>query len=283
MIIEKLHRLSHLIFDTNKPLAASSFRDHLDLSDGLPLMQPWIPVSVSVLYLVTVLAFNPKDNTNRRRAGPLLKMLGLVYNLSMTFFSFRIFQSVFPIMLDKYNAGKDFSDVICESSQDNWDIIGFCSWLFYLSKYYEFFDTVQIIARRRVVIFLQYFHHAGAVLTMWGLVYTSTPAVLIFTSFNSFIHTGMYFYYLITGLGVKVPFPVKMMITASQISQFFVGTWGIWTILNSGKCTNEGQLVVTSFTGFYVLVLIGLFVQFMMGDISRFFQKSSHTRKVKSL
>jgi len=117
---------------------------------------------------------------------------------------------------------------------------------------------------------------------MWGLVYTQTPSVLIFTSFNSFIHTGMYFYYLITGLGIRVPFFVKMMITASQISQFLVGMWGLSVVFYDGKCTNESQTVITVFTAFYVLVLVGLFAQFMRNELAGIFRKSS-SRKVKSL
>ena len=53
-------------------------------------------------------------------------------------------------------------DILCDLMGESWEVSGFCAWLFYVSKYYEFFDTIQIVGRRRRVIFLQYYHHAGS-------------------------------------------------------------------------------------------------------------------------
>eukprot|EP01084_Bolivina_argentea_P025917 48186_1 len=82
---------------------------------------------------------------------------------------------------------------------------GFWIFLFYLSKYYEFIDTFIVIARGRRPIFLQTFHHCGAVLGMWGIMVTSSTGGYIFMVENSFIHTIMYFYYAMSCINIRMP------------------------------------------------------------------------------
>ena len=96
------------------------------------------------------------------------------------------------------------------------------AYLFYLSKYYEFIDTVILVAKNRHVSLLQSYHHTGAVLTMFLLYKAGTIGVWIFVIFNSFIHTIMYFYYALTTMGINPP--GKQMITSAQITQFLIGT-----------------------------------------------------------
>ena len=66
--------------------------------------------------------------------------------------------------------------------------LGFWSYLFYLSKYYEFIDTLILIMKQRKVSLLQTYHHAGAVISMWMLVTAKAPGSFIFVCFNSVIH-----------------------------------------------------------------------------------------------
>ena len=100
---------------------------------------------------------------------------------------------------------------------------GYWAYLFYLSKYYEFVDTWIVIARGRRPIFLQVFHHIGAVFGMWmGMVLHSTGA-WIFMILNSFIHSLMYFYYATSVLKLPLPKFFKKLITKMQMIQFIIG------------------------------------------------------------
>ena len=69
--------------------------------------------------------------------------------------------------------------------------LAFYGWLFYLSKFYEVFDTLIILAKGKLSSTLQTYHHAGAMMCMWaGMRYMSVP-IWIFVFFNSFIHAIM--------------------------------------------------------------------------------------------
>jgi hypothetical protein len=43
------------------------------------------------------------------------------------------------------------------------------------------------------------------VLVMWGLCYTEASVVVAFVGLNSAIHTAMYFYYLLSACGIRLP------------------------------------------------------------------------------
>ena len=70
-------------------------------------------------------------------------------------------------------------------------------------------------------IFLQLFHHVGAVVGCWCcVVYRSTGAWL-FVIENSFVHSFMYFYYAMSVIGIKLRF--KKYLTRMQMIQFIIG------------------------------------------------------------
>lgn len=96
-------------------------------------------------------------------------------------------------------------------------------WWFYMSKFYEVLDTVIILLRGRPSSLLQSYHHAGAMMCMWGGIRYQSPPIWIFVVFNSFIHTLMYFYFTLSCLKIKVPTILKRSLTFMQICQFIVG------------------------------------------------------------
>ncbi|KAK4169385.1 putative fatty acid elongation protein [Cladorrhinum sp. PSN259] len=104
--------------------------------------------------------------------------------------------------------------------------LAFYGWLFYLSKFYEVFDTLIILAKGKLSSTLQTYHHAGAMMCMWaGMRYMSVP-IWIFVFFNSFIHAIMYTYYSVTAFKIRVPMFIKRSLTSMQITQFLVGGSG---------------------------------------------------------
>lgn len=99
--------------------------------------------------------------------------------------------------------------------------VHFWVWNFYVSKYYELADTAILLIKGKPSSFLQTFHHSGSIIGMWIMTTTHAPAAWIFVLFNSFIHTIMYFYYLLTCLGYRPTW--KKILTTMQIIQFLVG------------------------------------------------------------
>jgi hypothetical protein len=86
--------------------------------------------------------------------------------------------------------------------------LAFYGWLFYLSKFYEVFDTLIILAKGKLSSTLQTYHHAGAMMCMWaGMRYMSVP-IWIFVFFNSFIHA------------IMVSFPCRMAALQARRSEF---------------------------------------------------------------
>jgi GNS1/SUR4 family len=69
--------------------------------------------------------------------------------------------------------------------------LAFYGWLFYLSKFYEVFDTLIILAKGKKSSFLQTYHHAGAMMCMWAGIRYMAPPIWMFVLVNSFVHTLM--------------------------------------------------------------------------------------------
>lgn len=69
--------------------------------------------------------------------------------------------------------------------------LAYLGWIFYLSKFYEVFDTAIILAKGKKSSTLQTYHHTGAMMCMWaGIRYIAAP-IWIFTLVNSAIHAMM--------------------------------------------------------------------------------------------
>ncbi|KAJ5532793.1 hypothetical protein N7494_009345 [Penicillium frequentans] len=101
--------------------------------------------------------------------------------------------------------------------------VGYFSWFFYISKFYEVVDTFIILAKGKQSSFLQTYHHAGVMLCMWASVRYASPPALVGVLLNSTIHTLMYTYFSITALGFRVPVSIKRSLTTLQIGQFLLG------------------------------------------------------------
>ena len=90
-----------------------------------------------------------------------------------------------------------------------------------MSKYYEFFDTFLLYLNNKSPIFLQKYHHIGAVIC-WHLTYTyKVDCVWIPSIANSFVHTIMYSYYLGCLLKIHQVKIIKRYITTLQLCQLF--------------------------------------------------------------
>ncbi|TLD27756.1 hypothetical protein E2P81_ATG11044 [Venturia nashicola] len=101
--------------------------------------------------------------------------------------------------------------------------LAFWGWFFYLSKFYEVFDTFIILAKGKRSSTLQTYHHTGAMMCMWAGIRYMSPPIWMFCFLNSAIHTMMYVYYTLSAVGIRVPQRIKRTLTTMQISQFIIG------------------------------------------------------------
>ena len=150
------------------------------------------------------------------RINPVaLYRLSVAHNGFLVMYSAWTFASLSRILYDDgivfqsnyYFQNKEFDTII---------------YLFYLSKYYEFIDTFLLYLNGKTPIFLQKYHHIGAVIS-WHLMYQyKVDMVWMASLLNSGVHTVMYSYYLGCLLKIKQVRIVKKYITTMQLCQFFV-------------------------------------------------------------
>ncbi len=133
--------------------------------------------------------------------------------------------------------------------------------LFYFSKYYEFFDTFLLYLNGKDPIFLQKYHHIGAVIC-WHLCYHyKVDSIWIPSISNSFIHTIMYTYYLGCLLKIEKVRFIKKYITSLQLIQLIVPNGICLYYYYPPIETPFKYNIIILFVG-YVSILIILFIQF---------------------
>lgn len=93
---------------------------------------------------------------------------------------------------------------------------------FYLSKYYELFDTVFLVLRKRDLTVLHLFHHIVVVFTCWFAVHEHQIMGWITCVNNASVHVIMYWYFAFMAIGTKFSPTFKKMLTTTQMIQFVV-------------------------------------------------------------
>lgn len=96
-------------------------------------------------------------------------------------------------------------------------------WVAYQSKFIEYFDTLFMVLRKKQkqISTLHVVHHAEmAPLTWWWLL-NGTLNCAFGPLLNAAIHTAMYGYYGLTGMGIKMGWFAPYM-TAAQMLQFLI-------------------------------------------------------------
>lgn len=153
-------------------------------------------------------------------------------------------------------------------------------WLFYVSKVWDFWDTIFIVLGKkwRQLSFLHVYHHITIFLFYWlnANVYYDGDIYLTIL-LNGFIHTVMYTYYFICmhtkdkATGKSLPIWWKSSLTMLQLFQFItMMSQGSYLVING--CGDLSSRV----TGTYVVYILSLFFLF-----AQFFVNSYMTPKKK--
>jgi hypothetical protein len=185
-----------------------------------------------------------------------LRAITFVHNLSLHIFSLYIFSQLFREFIIQ-------GPVVRTHHFFEQPHIHNLLFYFYLSKYYEYVDTMILYAKKKNPIFLQKFHHIGAVFT-WHLGYVYKLDGLFYASLiNSGVHTIMYLYYcfsLFPQLNQYIR-KFKVYITSTQVAQLIYG--GITLPLYYYSIETETNKNVIIIFDVYIACLIFLFLQFM--------------------
>lgn len=192
----------------DKPLGVDFAREHMS-----------IPFVVCGGYMSFIYLFS----NYMKNAQPFSLKTPLIYwNTSLCIFSFiGALQTVPPLLMLIYNSSS-FKDTICQNPSQTW---GQNPWvgLFVYSKIPELVDTFFIVARKRPLIFLHWYHHVTVLLYCWHSYAVEAPQALYFIAMNYSVHAIMYGYYALSAMNIKPKLLPPAMITSSQIMQMVVG------------------------------------------------------------
>lgn len=100
-------------------------------------------------------------------------------------------------------------------------LFGYWRYHYYLSKFYELFDTVILVLKKKPLIFLHVYHHAIMLYISWIWIGANYTVAWWGVMTNTLVHVFMYYYYFVATLGVHPWW--KRYITSGQIIQFIVG------------------------------------------------------------
>eukprot|EP01129_Flabellula_baltica_P003808 TRINITY_DN13540_c0_g1_i1.p1 TRINITY_DN13540_c0_g1~~TRINITY_DN13540_c0_g1_i1.p1 ORF type:complete len:254 (+),score=51.66 TRINITY_DN13540_c0_g1_i1:44-805(+) len=120
-------------------------------------------------------------------------------------------------------------ELYCSNSEMRGKLEGrffFWMWVFYASKYYEFFDTLFIILKKKELLVLHVWHHMSIVPLCFYFLKYDLSSFSSGVIWNGSIHTFMYYLYYLFASGKK-PTWSKYMTTA-QLIQFVWGITSFW-------------------------------------------------------
>lgn len=214
-----------------------------------------------------------------------LRALLAMWNLFLAVFSLLGMLRTVPHLLALLN-NFGFEYTVCRAALPSYGngATGLWVLMFLYSKYFELLDTVFLVARKRKVGFLHWYHHCSVLLYCWHAFVWEMPTGIYFIAMNYSVHAIMYFYYFLAAT-CKRPPKWGLFVTILQLLQMAVGiviTLSHLHILVYGAAQNcDGHIPnLTAALGMYASYFV-LFAQFLFG---RYCQKrdSSSSHKLAS-
>jgi len=149
-------------------------------------------------------------------------------------------------------------------------------WLFYVSKIWDFWDTIFIVLGKKwkQLSFLHVYHHTTIFLFYWVNVHVLYDGDIFLTILlNGFIHTVMYTYYFICmhtkdpKTGKSLPIWWKSSLTMMQMIQFVTMMSQALYLFITG--CSENSMRVTLVYLVYIFSLLILFAQFYVNSYKK--------------
>ncbi|NXH51367.1 ELOV6 protein, partial [Rhabdornis inornatus] len=224
-----------------------------------------------IIYLILI--FGIQHFMKERRPFNLRAAL-VLWSFSLTLFSIiaacRVWKQVAFLLLNK-----GFKQSVCSRSLYVHPVSKLWMFLFALSKLVELGDTLFIVLRKKKLIFLHWYHHFLTVIVSWYSYKIMAVGMGWSTALNLSIHSVVYAYYTVTAMGFRVPRPIMMLITTSQIVQM---TGFVIIIIfslfwkNDKSCQITWPMILLPF--FLCTTLLALFYNFFVKTYLSSTQKS---------
>lgn len=242
-----------------------AFEDNFDVDAWITWADTsWLYIGIPITVLYVALVYIGRSLMSTREPfslrGPLF-----IWNVSLALFSIIGAYRDCPAMINAvYHDGWHAS--ICDNTyyQPKYRVI----WglIFCFSKVPELLDTLFIVLRKQKLIFLHWYHHA-AVVTFAFYEFSGRAEIARWFSFMNFsVHSLMYSYYAIRAAGYKLPKPVAISITSSQIIQMIAGSYFVSYAL-AMKLTGQHCDVTTGRLTYAMIMYVSfgiLFINFFI-------------------
>jgi len=134
------------------------------------------------------------------------------------------------------------------------------------SKIFEYLDTAFIVLQKKPLIFLHWSHHFTVSLLAWYVYGGQYSGGGVFMTVNFQVHAIMYSYYTLRAAGYRLPKPVAVFITATQITQMFIGSWTVYQVYqwrHKESCNTSPEHAF--FSSLVYLSYLVLFCRFFYG------------------
>lgn len=260
-------------------LATSAMYQDFDWATA-PLASLTAPVATGALYLVSVCLIPLIVPAGGFKS---LKWILFSHNAILSIGSAIIFIGTAVEMLKRVSREGSGDWMFCENPATTaTGPLFFWSYLYYVSKYYELFDTILALLKgsRPPNFNLHIYHHAFVLLMAWSyLEYRMTmhPLTMLY---NTAVHVVMYAYYAFKVL--QWPTPWKDWVTRLQIFQFMCNPFFLLIHLRyvegldvfGTKCAGETALWGTTA---FVWTLLPQFVMVLQRN------KSGHAKGASAL
>eukprot|EP01046_Picozoa_sp_COSAG06_P001728 COSAG06_NODE_58_length_27483_cov_37.992989_11_plen_334_part_00 len=143
--------------------------------------------------------------------------------------------------------------------------LGYWSYIYYLSKFYEMLDTVVLALKKRPLEFLQMYHHASIVMLCWSWLQGGWTLHWYGMVCNTTVHTFMYYYFAQQTLKRRVWW--KKYLTMGQLTQFstvflVICIWCYRVGVTGERCAGsgtEGGVATVAFAQFVNVNYLYLF------------------------
>mmetsp|Transcript_30421 Transcript_30421/g.70043 ORF Transcript_30421/g.70043 Transcript_30421/m.70043 type:complete len:256 (+) Transcript_30421:68-835(+) len=193
-------------------------RYHSFIWEDAPLSSSTAPVAAVVGYLLLLPLLSL---VMRSRPALELRRITAFHNFCLSYASLVMCAGTAYELWRRYTTTGTAEWFFCEAlDTQTTGPLFFWSYVYYLSKYWELFDTVLVMLQKSKVphMKLQIYHHAAVVPMAWFWCQYQQSLQWGGLLFNTFVHILMYSYYCCRVMGWKTPW--KRYITMLQIVQF---------------------------------------------------------------
>ena len=183
----------------------------------------WVCIPIAALYLALI--FGGQQWMRDRPAADLRRPL-IAWNWLCAIFSLIGAARVLPHAVYRL-ATVPTLEYICQPGEYDYGTGAVILWMsfFTVSKVAELLDTMFIVARKKPLILLHWYHHVTVLLfTFHAFAYEQAPSIF-YAAMNLSVHGVMYSYYAFSAMGYRGranPIP-SIALTSVQLSQMVVG------------------------------------------------------------